>query len=84
MCIYHGLAAPREIGEHTCVFLWAGWSRGGTGRSPSTSVAGVIGKREKWLRSDGGARRVPGISNSEVVHTRGTAISRLIQASQEE
>ena len=31
------------------------------GRSPSTSVAGFTGKREKWLRNDGGARRVPGM-----------------------
>ena len=31
------------------------------GRSPSTSVAGFTGKREKWLRSNGGARRVPGM-----------------------
>ena len=36
------------------------------GQSPSTSVAGFTGNREKWLRSDGGARvrRVPGMPKS--------------------
>ena len=58
--IYGAVGGPREIGDQTWVVFWAGWSRGGTGRSPSTSVAGFTGKRQKWLRS-GGARRVPGM-----------------------
>ena len=61
MGIYHVLAAPHDIGDQTWVVFWDGWSRGGTGRPFRTSVAGFTGKREKWLRSDGGARRVLGM-----------------------
>ena len=46
------------------VSRFRGWlveGRGGTGRSLNTFVAGFTVKREKWLRSDGGARRVPGM-----------------------